>query len=133
MSNEKFRTITDFCLENPALYSFDLELYEQEIYNNLFKDNNIETVKTIGGGPNMDFFISQVDTPVKECVNIDINLKYRFLDIIPLQKKYKDYTKNHTKNTKVFKQKIQNLTTKITLKLQTELVKSQHHKFKFQT
>ena len=33
MSNEKFRTITDFCLENPALYSFDLELYEYEIYN----------------------------------------------------------------------------------------------------
>ena len=68
MSNEKFRTITDFCLSNPAVYAFDLELYEYEIYNNLFKDNNIETVKTIGGGPNMDFFISQVDTPVKECV-----------------------------------------------------------------
>ena len=90
MSNEKFRTITDFCLSNPAVYAFDLELYEYEIYNNLFKDYNIETVKTIGGGPNMDFFISQVDTPVKECVNIDINLKYRFLDIIPLQKKYKE-------------------------------------------
>ena len=90
MSNEKFKTITDFCLENPALYSFDLELYEYEIYNNLFKDYNIETVKTIGGGPNMDFFISQVDTPIKECVNIDINLKYRFLDIIPLHKKYKE-------------------------------------------
>jgi len=38
MSSEKFRTITDFCLSNPALYSFDLELYEYEIYNNLFKD-----------------------------------------------------------------------------------------------
>jgi len=91
MSNEKFRTITDFCLSNPAVYAFDLELYEYEIYNNLFKDYNIETVKTIGGGPNMDFFISQVDTPVKECVNIDINLKYRFLDIIPLQKNTKNY------------------------------------------
>ena len=51
--------------------------------------------------------------------------------------KYKDYTKNYTKNTKVFKQKIQNFTTKITVKLQTELVKFQNsnsnfkHEFEF--
>ena len=35
------------------------------------------------------------------------------------------------KNTKVFKQKIQNFTTKITVKLQTELVKFQHSNSNF--
>jgi len=88
--NVKWQTIADFYQDNLKQYPFDLELFEYEIINNLFKDNNIETVKVLGGGANIDFFISQIDANIKECVNIDNSLKFRHLDIVPLQKKYKD-------------------------------------------
>ena len=88
--NVKWQTIADFYKDNRNNYPFDLELYEYEIINNLLKDNNIETVKTIGGGPNLDFFIYQTDTNIKECVNIDIYKEYRGFDVVTLQNKYKD-------------------------------------------
>ena len=46
-------------------------LYEVEILNTLFRNHNVETVLSLGGMSNLDFFLAQYDNNVKTAINID--------------------------------------------------------------
>ncbi len=85
--NVKWTEIYNLYKDNKNNF-WDFELEQYEILNNLFK--NVETVKCIGGGPNLDFFIAQYGNNVKECLNIDKSFYYRHHNSIALQDKYKD-------------------------------------------
>ena len=85
--NVKWQKIINLYKDQNNHY-WDYELEQYEILNNLFK--NVETVKCIGGGPNLDFFIAQYGNNVKECVNIDKDLFYRNFNTLSLQDQYKD-------------------------------------------
>ena len=52
---------------------WDFELLEYLTMNKLFKEHNIKTVKWLGGGSNIAFFLAQLDNQVESCVTIDIN------------------------------------------------------------
>ena len=85
--NVKWTEIYNLYKDNLSHF-WDFELGQYEILNNLFK--NVETVKCLGGGPNLDFFIAQCGNNVKECLNIDKSFYYRHHNSIALQDKYKD-------------------------------------------
>ena len=53
----KWEKITELYKDTKNHY-WDHSLEQYEILNNLFK--NVETVKCIGGGPNLDFFIASL-------------------------------------------------------------------------
>jgi len=46
-------------------------LYEVEILNSLFRNHNVQTVLSLGGMSNLDFFLAQYDNDVKFAKNID--------------------------------------------------------------
>ena len=52
---------------------WDFELLEYLTMNKLFKDHNIKTVKWLGGGSNIAFFLAQLDNQVESCVTVDVN------------------------------------------------------------
>ena len=52
---------------------WDFELLEYLTMNKLFKEHNIKTVKWLGGGSNIAFFLAQLDNQIESCVTIDIN------------------------------------------------------------
>lgn len=84
--NAKWEKITELYKDTQNHY-WDHPLEQYEILNNLFK--NVETVKCIGGGPNLDFFIAQSDNNVKECINIDKYLRYLHHNSYHKQEEYK--------------------------------------------
>ena len=83
----KWEKITELYKDTQNHY-WDHPLEQYEILNNLFK--NIETVKCIGGGPNIDFFIAQSKNNIKECINIDKNLCFLHYNSYLKQKEYKE-------------------------------------------
>ena len=83
----KWEKITELYKDTQNHY-WDHPLEQYEILNNLFK--NIETVKCIGGGPNIDFFIAQTDNNVKQCINIDKYLCFLHHNSYLKQKEYKE-------------------------------------------
>lgn len=90
--NVKWEKVTKLYQDNKNhLWDYDIEQYE--ILNNLFKD--VKTVKCIGGGPTLDFFIAQTGNNVKQCVNIDNKLQIDYrgnnYNLISLHDQYKDY------------------------------------------
>ena len=88
----KWEKITELYQDNKN-HLWDYEIEQYEILNNLFKD--VKTVKCIGGGPTLDFFIAQAGNNVKQCVNIDNQLQIRYrgndYNLISLHDQYKDY------------------------------------------
>ena len=83
----KWEKITELYKDTQNHY-WDHPLEQYEILNNLFK--NIETVKCIGGGPNIDFFIAQSNNNIKECINIDKYLCFLHHNSYLKQKEYKE-------------------------------------------
>ena len=55
--------------EKKDYYHYDL--YEVEILNSLFRNHNVESVLSLGGMSNLDFFLAQYDNDVKTATNID--------------------------------------------------------------
>ena len=90
--NVKWQKISKLYQDNKNHY-WDYTLEQYEILNNLFKD--VKTVKCIGGGPNIDFFIAQSDNDIEKCTNIDISLYFNkggvSFNNISLHDQYKDY------------------------------------------
>ena len=82
----KWEKITELYKDTQNHY-WDHSLEQYEILNNLFK--NVETVKCIGGGPNIDFFIAQSNNNIKECINIDKYLCFLHHNSYLKQKEYK--------------------------------------------
>ena len=82
----KWEKITELYKDTQNHY-WDHSLEQYEILNNLFK--NVETVKCIGGGPNIDFFIAQSNNNIKECINIDKNLCFLHYNSYLKQEEYK--------------------------------------------
>ena len=83
----KWEKITELYKDTQNHY-WDHPLEQYEILNNLFK--NVETVKCIGGGPNIDFFIAQSNNNIKECINIDKYLCFLHHNSYLKQKEYKE-------------------------------------------
>ena len=83
----KWEKITELYKDTQNHY-WDHSLEQYEILNNLFK--NVETVKCIGGGPNIDFFIAQSNNNIKECINIDKYLCFLHHNSYLKQKEYKE-------------------------------------------
>ena len=83
----KWEKITELYKDTQNHY-WDHPLEQYEILNNLFK--NIETVKCIGGGPNIDFFIAQTDNNVKQCINIDKHSHFLHYNLHLKHKEYKE-------------------------------------------
>ena len=83
----KWEKITELYKDTQNHY-WDHSLEQYEILNNLFK--NVETVKCIGGGPNIDFFIAQLNNNIKECINIDKYLCFLHHNSYLKQKEYKE-------------------------------------------
>ena len=85
--NVKWTEIYNLYKDNLSHF-WDFELEQYEILNNLFK--NVETVKCLGGGPNLDFFIAQSNNNIKECINIDKYLCFLHHNSYLKQKEYKE-------------------------------------------
>ena len=83
----KWEKITELYKDTQNHY-WDHSLEQYEILNNLFK--NVETVKCIGGRPNIDFFIAQSNNNIKECINIDKYLCFLHHNSYLKQKEYKE-------------------------------------------
>ena len=83
----KWEKITELYKDTKNHY-WDHPLEQYEILNNLFK--NVETVKCIGGGPNIDFFIAQTNNNVKQCVNIDKHSHFLHYNSHLKHKEYKE-------------------------------------------
>ena len=83
----KWEKITELYKDTQNHY-WDHSLEQYEILNNLFK--NVENVKCIGGGPNIDFFIAQSNNNIKECINIDKYLCFLHHNSYLKQKEYKE-------------------------------------------
>lgn len=63
-------------------------LYEVEILNSLFNLHNVESVLSLGGMSNLDFFLAQYDNNVKTATNIDEAETWRGFN---LEEKHQEY------------------------------------------
>ena len=63
-------------------------LYEVEILNSIFRNHNVQSVLSLGGMSNLDFFLAQYDNDVKTATNIDEAESWRGF---ALEKKHQEY------------------------------------------
>ena len=70
-------------------------LYEVEILNSIFRNHNVQTVLSLGGMSNLDFFLAQYDNDVKYAKNIDEAKTWRGFD---LEKKHQEYIQRFNYN-----------------------------------
>ena len=70
-------------------------LYEVEILNSLFRNHNVQTVLSLGGMSNLDFFLAQYDNDVKSAKNIDEVDTWRGFN---LEDKHQEYIRRFNYN-----------------------------------
>ena len=70
-------------------------LYEVEILNSLFRNHNVQTVLSLGGMSNLDFFLAQYDNDVKSAKNIDEADTWRGFN---LEDKHQEYIRKFNYN-----------------------------------
>ena len=70
-------------------------LYEVEILNSLFRNHNVQTVLSLGGMSNLDFFLAQYDNDVKSAKNIDEADTWRGFN---LEDKHQEYIQRFNYN-----------------------------------
>jgi len=70
-------------------------LYEVEILNSLFRNHNVQTVLSLGGMSNLDFFLAQYDNDVKSAKNIDEADTWRGFN---LEDKHQEYIRRFNYN-----------------------------------
>ena len=70
-------------------------LYEVEILNSLFRNHNVQTVLSLGGMSNLDFFLAQYDNDVKSAKNIDETDTWRGFN---LEDKHQEYIRKFNYN-----------------------------------
>ena len=70
-------------------------LYEVEILNSLFRNHNVQTVLSLGGMSNLDFFLVQYDNDVKSAKNIDEVDTWRGFN---LEDKHQEYIRRFNYN-----------------------------------
>lgn len=70
-------------------------LYEVEILNSLFRNHNVQTVLSLGGMSNLDFFLAQYDNDVKFAKNIDEADTWRGFN---LEDKHQEYIQRFNYN-----------------------------------
>ena len=70
-------------------------LYEVEILNSLFRNHNVQTVLSLGGMSNLDFFLAQYDNDVKSATNFDEADTWRGFN---LEDKHQEYIQRFNYN-----------------------------------
>ena len=70
-------------------------LYEVEILNSLFCNHNVQTVLSLGGMSNLDFFLAQYDNDVKSATNFDEADTWRGFN---LEDKHQEYIQRFNYN-----------------------------------
>jgi len=70
-------------------------LYEVEILNSIFRNHNVQTVLSLGGMSNLDFFLAQYDNDVKSATNFDEADTWRGFN---LEDKHQEYIQRFNYN-----------------------------------